>query len=65
MQDSKNASRLKVLFLEITSTELILIGYVISNGEYNPISAFLLYAGFALFLISCLMGVFVFLKKEN
>ena len=59
---------LKAIFLEVISIALILIGYVISGGENNGVTTFLIVLGLILFFISGFMGVGAFFAsttKEN
>ena len=59
---------LKAIFLEVISIALILIGYVISGGENNGVTTFLIVLGFILFFIGGFMGVGAFFAsttKEN
>lgn len=59
---------LKAIFLEVISIALILIGYVISGGENNGVTTFLIVLGLILFFIGGFMGVGVFFAsttKEN
>ena len=59
---------LKAIFLEVISIALILIGYVISGGENNGVTTFLIVLGLILFFIGGLMGVgpfFASTTKEN
>ena len=59
---------LKAIFLEVISIALILIGYVISGGENNGVTTFLIVLGLILFFIGGFMGVgpfFASTTKEN
>mgnify|MGYP000738673566 FL=1 len=59
---------LKAIFLEVISIALILIGYVISGGENNGVTTFLIVLGLILFFIGGFMGVGAFFAsttKEN
>lgn len=59
---------LKAIFLEVISIALILIGYVISGGENNGVTTFLIVLGLFLFFIGGFMGVGAFFAsttKEN
>ncbi len=59
---------LKAIFLEVISITLILIGYVISGGENNCVTTFLIVLGLILFFIGGFMGVGAFFAsttKEN
>lgn len=59
---------LKAIFLEVISIALILIGYVISGGENNGVTTFLIVLGLILFFIDGFMGVGAFFAsttKEN
>lgn len=59
---------LKAIFLEVISITLILIGYVISGGENNGVTTFLIVLGLILFFIGGFMGVGAFFAsttKEN
>ena len=59
---------LKAIFLEVISIALILIGYVISGGENNGVTTFLIVLGLILFFIGGFMGVGAFFastRKEN
>ena len=47
---------LKAIFLEVISIALILIGYVISGGENNGVTTFLIVLGLILFFIGGFMG---------
>ncbi len=59
---------LKAIFLEVISIALILIGYVISGGENNDVTTFLIVLGLILFFIGGFMGAGAFFAsttKEN
>ena len=59
---------LKAIFLEVISIALILIGYVISGGENNGVTTFLIVLGLILFFIGGFIGVGAFFAsttKEN
>lgn len=56
------------IIMYITSIALILIGYVISGGENNGVTTFLIVLGLILFFIGGFMGVGAFFAsttKEN
>lgn len=56
---------LKAIFLEVISIALILIGYVISGGENNGITTFLIVLGLILFFIGGFMGVGAFFASTT
>lgn len=57
MMKQETAVRLlKAIFLEVISIALILIGYVISGGENNSVTTFLIVLGLILFFIGGFMG---------
>ena len=56
---------LKAIFLEVISIALILIGYVISGGENNGVTTFLIVLGLILFFIGGFMGVGAFFASTT
>ena len=56
---------LKAIFLEVISITLILIGYVISGGENNGVTTFLIVLGLILFFIGGFMGVGAFFASTT
>lgn len=58
---------LKAIYLESISIALILIGYVISGGEYNGATTFLFVLGVLMSFISIFVGIggFVSAKEED
>ena len=56
---------LKAIFLEVISIALILIGYVISGGENNGVTTFLIVLGLILFFIGGFMGGGCVLRIDN
>ena len=56
---------LKAIFLEVISIALILIGYVISGGENNGVTTFLIVLGLILFFIGGFMGGVLCIDNER
>lgn len=56
---------LKAIFLEVISIALILIGYVISGGENNGVTTFLIVLGLILFFIGGFMGGVLRIDNER
>ena len=56
---------LKAIFLEVISIALILIGYVISGGENNGVTTFLIVLGLILFFIGGVMGGVLRIDNER
>ena len=56
---------LKAIFLEVISIALILIGYVISGGENNGVTTFLIVLGLILFFIGGFMGGVLHIDNER
>lgn len=56
---------LKAIFLEVISIALILIGYVISGGENNGVTTFLIMLGLILFFIGGFMGGVLRIDNER
>ena len=56
---------LKTIFLEVISIALTLIGHVISGGENNGVTTFLIVLGLILFFIVGFMGVGAFFASKT
>ena len=48
---------LKGIYLEVTSIALILIGYIISGGEYNGVTSTFFIFGVIMLFIGILVGI--------
>lgn len=56
---------LKAIYLTIISIALILIGGVVSGGEYSGVSTFLFVLGVILFFIGVVIGTSAFSNDEE
>lgn len=56
---------LKAIYLEAISIALILIGYVISGGEYNGISTFLFVLGVLVLFTGIFIGIDGFISAKE
>lgn len=56
---------LKAIFFLAVSIAMILIGYVISGGEYNAVTSVLIFAGIASFFIGVFMGIANFSSPKD